>query len=182
MSNFVEKLKKALKPTDSRSLAGNFIHDNEVAILREATQVLNQSETGRELLDFARQNGIAVHVIRNKEKFGLLHGDSTVYISCPAGQDLKPTHAAIQLAGALRQAQQETEEGLKRPKSVNIPHDQLVRTYVEKDKDVIWYQSAVVHELAKINGLSQIVDDFTSMGYLSLYEAFQEDIKSQGLD
>jgi hypothetical protein len=179
MSDLFEKLKKALKPTGAAAPTGSLIHENEVSILQGAAQVLSKSDTGKQLLDFAKENGIAVHVLRNKENFGILSSDSTVYISSPAGHDLPPLRGAIYLAGALRQAQQETEDGLKRPKPANTTKDQYVRTYVQKNKDILWHQSAVVYELAKVNGLSQIVDEFTAMGYLSLYEAYQEDVNSQ---
>ncbi len=181
MSDLLSKLNKGLKFGGGSATSGTLIHENEVAILETATQLLEQSNTGRELLDFARSRGIKMHVLRNKQDFGFLPGESTVYISCPAGQDMPPLRAVIHLAGALRQAEQETMPPLKRPKAAETPRDPYIKTYVEKDRDALFYQTAVVYELAKVNGLSEIVDEFGRMGYLKLYEAYQEDMKSQGL-
>ncbi len=176
--DLIAKLNKALK-FGSNSSPATLIHDNETAILAAATQVLNKSETGRALLEFASETGIRLHVLKNKKDFGFLPGKSEVYISCPAGQNMPTPRAVIFLAGALRQAQQEMTDVLKRPNAVTLPEDAYVRSMVAKDKDTLFTQTSVVYELSMVNGLLEIVDEFHRMGYRSLYEAYKEDVKSQ---
>jgi predicted transcriptional regulator len=179
--DILSKLNKGLK-FGAGAASGTLIHDNESAILDAATQLLSKSATGAKLLNFAAENGIKMHVLRNKAEIAYNPAESTVYIAAPAGLPMPGMRAVIHLAGALRQAQQETMEGLERPKSANIPQDQYVKTFVQKDKDALFAQTCVVYELSKVNGLSEIVDEYEAMGYLSLYKAYQEDMKSQGIE
>lgn len=180
--DLLSKLNKGLRFGGGAS-SGTLIHENEQAILDAATQLLNNSATGAQLLNFAAQNGIKMHVLRNKTDIGYVAAESMAYISTPAGQPMPGMRAVIHLAGALRRAQQETIPSLKTPKSALFtPKDQYVKTMLAKDKDVLMTQTVVVYEISKVNGLSEIVDEFAAMGYLSLYKAHQEDMKSQGLE
>ncbi|MCB1539026.1 MAG: hypothetical protein H6865_07580 [Rhodospirillales bacterium] len=174
------KLNKGLKFGGAQGGGTSVYHDNEGAILDAATKLLAKCQTGQALLDFARENGIVMHVMRTKQDFGFTPEKSTVYISTPGGQDMPAMRAVIHLAGALRQAEQERIPGLERPVPTKLPpRDQFVRTHVAKDRDTLLTQTAVVYELGDIYGISEIVDEFARMGYHSLYEAYKEDMKSQ---
>ena len=181
MTDLMAKLNKALKYGGTRTPPESTMrHENEAAILDAATKMLAKSKTGYALLDWARDRGVEMHVLRNKENFGFLPDKSIVYISTPAGQSMPTVRAVIHLAGALRQAQQEEIGGLERPTTTRIGKERYVQTYVEKDKDALYHQTAVVHELFEDTKLGEIIDEFQRMGYISLYEAYKEDLKSQG--
>lgn len=179
--DLVSKLNKALKIGSGQSGSNSFRHENEAEILATAKEILAQSPTGAGLLKFSVENRIEMHVLKNKQDIGFLPDKSVAYISCPAGQKMPTLKAVIHLAGALRQAEQETEPHLKRPQPSQMPKDRYVQAFIAKDKDILFTQTKVVAELAKVNGLLEIVDEFASMGYLSLYQAYQEDTEPQGL-
>jgi len=179
MNDLIAKLNKALKFGGfSVPREGTMRHENEAAILDAATKMLRKSETGAGLLDWAQANSLEMHVLRNKDSFGFLPGKSVVYISAPAGQQMPTVRAVIHLAGALRQAQQEQTPGLERPTTARIGKERYIRTFVDKDMDALYYQTAVVHELFEATHLGEIIDEFERMGYISLYEAYKEDLRS----
>jgi hypothetical protein len=175
MNSLIDRLNKALRPSQGGGNPGRFTHENEVAILDAAKQLLNKSEAGRELLLFARDKNIQLHVLKNKSDFGVLPKDNTVYISCPAGQELPTVRAVIHLAGALREAMQEHTADLKRP---NISIEPRVYAHLsgERRVDQLYWMTAVVYEIYEATGLLEIVDEFVSMGYLNLYEAYKTDL------
>lgn len=181
MNELIAKLNKALRPRAQGPVDSSLRHENEVAIIDSAKKMLAKSETGQELLDYARDANIEMHVLRSKDSFGFLPDKSAVYIATPAGQMMPTVRAVIHLAGALRQAQQETIEGLQRPANTRMGKERYIRAYVGKDKDALFYQTAVVYELFEATGLLEIIDEFEQMGYISLYEAYKEDMKLEGL-
>src|SRR5690606_8885534 len=99
---------------------------------------------------------------------GFLPDKSVVYIATPAGQAMPTVRAVIHLAGALRQAMQEDITGLERPADTRMGKERYIRTYVDKDKDALFYQTAVVYELFEATQLREIIDEFDQMGYISL--------------
>ncbi len=175
MSDLIAKLNKALKPKGSSGPQGTFRHENEAEILTAAKKLLAKSEYGQELLAYARDKNLEIHVLRNKQDFGYLPENSAIYISCPAGQAMPTARAVIHLAGAIRQAYQEVEGNLPTPK-VQMGRDRFARQAADKKKDFTIFQAAVVYEIAKATGLLEIVDEFDRMGYRSLYEAYALDM------
>lgn len=178
MSDLVAKLNKALKSGPAKAPSGSLRHDNEAGILESAKKLLAKSEVGRELLQFAADNGISIHVLRNKDDFGVLPDQKAVFISCPAGQDMPGVRAVIRLAGALREAMQETTGEHERPKSAKIGRERFMQQQMDQQKDMLYWQTAVVYEIHEAAGLLEIVDEYAAMGYLSLYEAYVQDLQS----
>ncbi len=182
MSDFLARLNKALKSTLTPAPHGSFRHENEDAILSAAKKLLIKSETGQELLDFARDHNIEMHVLRNKQDFGFLPSKSVVYISCPAGKDMPTTRAVLHLAGALRDCMQDlTTDDLRRP-HISQPVEIYSKTFTKKRLNQILWQCAVSHEILKETGLLEIVDELSAMGYGELYEAYKLDLKAEGLE
>lgn len=173
--DLIEKLNKALKTKAKPAPSGSFRHENEVAILDAATKLLAKSELGANLLDFARTEGLTLHVLRSKQDFGYTPEEKAVYISCPAGVMMPTTRAVIHLAGALREAEQDTSDHLKRP-TPKLGRERYARQLLEKKKDQAIAQAIVVYEIEEATGLSEIVDEFDRMGYRSLYEAYSLDV------
>lgn len=177
--DLLSKLNKGLKFGAGSGNPAKMTHENETAILDAATHLLERSETGKELLDFAKTHRISIHVLKNKSDFGVLPGESTVYISCPAGQRMPSSRAAIHLAGALREAMQNAGvDGLAKPNLRTEPK-RYGHTYGERKVDQLFWQTAVVYELAEVNGLSEIIDEFGGMGYLNVYEAYKADLNGR---
>ena len=177
MSDLIAKLNKALKPKGNSSQQGNFRHENEAAILEAAKNLLVTSEVGQELLEFAAENGVSIHVLRNKQDFGVLPDEKAVFVSCPAGVDMPTARVVIRLAGALREAMQELKGLYTRPKTSKIGKDRFIQQQTEQQKNMLFWQTAVVHEIYEATGLSQIVDEFAAMGYSDLYEAYKKDLE-----
>ncbi len=179
MSDLIAKLNKALKPKGSSGPQGTFRHENEAEILTAAKKLLAKSHFGRELLKYAEEKPLEIHVLRNKQDFGYLPENSAIYISCPAGQAIPPASAVIHLAGAIRQAYQELDGNMPAP-NVQMGRDRFARQVADKKKDFTIFQAAVVYEIFQSTGLLEIVDEFDRMGYRSLYEAYALDMgKSQ---
>lgn len=174
MSDLIAKLNKALKPKGGSS-SGDFRHENEAAILDAAKKLLAKSHYGRELLKYAEEKPLEMHVLRNKQDFGYFPENSVVYISCPASQNIPPARAVIHLAGAIRQAYQELDGNMPAPK-VQMGKDRFARQVADKKKDFTIFQAAVVYDLVKHTGLLEILDEFDAMGYRSLYEAYALDM------
>ncbi len=178
MADILSKLNKALKSA-SHAPTGHFRHENEEAIIDAATKLLSKSETGAELLGFARDHNLTIKVLRNKQDFGFFPDGSSVYISCPAGQSMPTARAVIHLAGALREAMQDIEAAAYRRPQTNMPVQRYAQLSADRKKDQLLWQSAVVHELREETGLLEIVDEFAAMGYAHLYEAYKADLNDQ---
>jgi hypothetical protein len=182
MSDLIARLNKALKSTLIPAPHGSFRHENEESILTAAKKLLIKSETGEELLKFAQDHAIEMHVLRNKQDFGFLPSKSVVYISCPAGVSMPTTRAVIHLAGALRDCMQDlTTDHLRRP-DIRQPAEKYSKTYADKKLNQVLWQCAVTHEIFKSTGLLEIVDELRQMGYGKLYEAYKLDLKEEGLE
>lgn len=181
--DILSKLNKALKggspATPQPTAAGlKLIHENEAAILDAARQLLSKSEVGGALLDFAQSSGIQIHVLKNKQDFGIFPNESTVYISCPAGQPMPPARAALHLVGALREAMQDREPDFARP-DLSVGSDSYANQMAERKRNQLFWQCAVAYELAEVNGLLEIIDEIRGMGYLEAYEAYKVDLQNQ---
>jgi len=177
MADLLSKLNKALKVGGRNTPTGSFRHDNEAEILAAATDLLAKSETGRELLDYARNNNIAMHVLRNKQDYGVMPDAGAVYITCPAGQDMPTVRAVLQLALALREAMHEGDEAMKRP-SPRIGRERFLQSYMKKDQDIAYIAAEVSYQLVQATGLSQIIDEIGHMGYGDVYEAYKHDVEN----
>lgn len=169
------KLNKAISGGNKPAAAGNLRHENEEAIVNAAVQLLAKSETGMTLLSFAKDRRMPIHVLKSKEDFGILPDQNAVYISAPGGQAMPNIRAVIQLAGALRIAQQEETENLRNP-AINIGRERWAQITTEKRLDALFSQTAVVYELGVEKNLSEIVDEFVRMGYGELLEAHRRDL------
>lgn len=175
--DLLAKLNKALK-SGSPAHTATLIHENEVAILDAAKTILSKSEVGASLLLFAQSSGLKLHVLKNKQDFGVLPNESSVYISCPAGQPMPSARAALYLAGAIREAQQDRSADLKRP-DLRSGSDVYKEKMKARKMDELDHQVRIVYELAEVNGLLEIVDEFAAMGYLDLYEAYKSDLNGK---
>jgi hypothetical protein len=175
--DLLSKLNKGLK-FGAKAAPSGLLHENEVAILDAAKQLLNNSAHGRELLDYAAQNGVKLHVLRGTEKFGFFPEDSAVYVSCPAGQRMPELKTVLLLAGALREAMLERENGLKRPTPA-IGRERFIATQTERDVQITGWQVLVGYEIFEATGLREIIDVMESMGYASLIEAHKLDLEAK---
>ncbi len=174
MSDLIAKLNSALKAKPSEGTTASFRHENEAAILDAAVKLLAKSETGRDLLNFARDKNISIHVLRNKQDFGYLPEQSVVYISCPANQQMPTTRAVIRLAGGLRDAMQDIEPELQRP-NVKAGKERYVRAKLDKAADIALWQTAISYEINESTGLLEILDELFTLGYRTLYEGYKAD-------
>lgn len=173
--DLMSKLNKATSGGNKPAASGNLRHENEDAIVNAAVQLLSKSETGMGLLTFAKERRLPIHVLKTKDDYGILPEQNTVYISTPGGQPMPNTRAVIQLAGALRIAQQEETENLRQP-NINIGRERWAQITTEKRLDALFVQTAVVYELGVEKNLSEIVDEFVRMGYGNLLEAHRLDL------
>jgi|GEM_PF-1103406 len=175
--DILSKLNKALKgsPDSGSGTGSRLIHENESEIIEAAKGLLAKSQVGADLLQFAQSSGIKMHVLKNKQDFGVFPTESTVYISCPAGMRMPPARAAIHLAGALREAQQDQLPEFKRP-DYRLGRAAYKAQGLARKSDELDVQVRLVYDLAEVNGLLEIVDEFAAMGYLEVYEAYKAEL------
>lgn len=174
MSDLLAKLNKALKPQGNKNSVGSFRHENESAILEAAIKLLSISEAGSELIAYAKQHEISMHVLRNKQDFGVLPDQKAVFVSCPAGVMMPTSRVVLRLAGALRDAMQSENGAFPRP-DVRAGKERYVHAKLNKAADVALWQTAVAYEIHEKTGLLEIIDELFSMGYRSIYEGYKAD-------
>lgn len=177
MSDIFSKLNSSFSPSKSSKKAG-YRHEDEAHIIQELRYVMNNSPTAQKLLSFADDHKIEIHMLKNKSGFGFVPETSHIYISAAPETKTGSAEMIIHLAAALREAQQEFEPELKKPTLSENPQS-YQQKFVNKKSDIRWHQCAVVHELDKNLGFTEIVDSFKTMGYSEILDGYRKDLLEQ---
>src|SRR5690606_4510435 len=97
MNSILQKLNEALRPKN-RTVSADLRHENESAIIDALVQLLQTSSTGQNLLSYAQNSGVSIHVLRgNIDNFGYFPEKSTIYISCPAEVSMPTARSVVYL-------------------------------------------------------------------------------------
>ena len=175
MSKLFESLNKIIKndkPAESRRLR----HPKETEIITEAMNRLSQSEMGVELINFVKEKEVNIHVLRGRDNRDHSNSGTDIYITVAEDIDIRSPEITILMTGAIREAAQEYDTHLRR---LGIEHGESIYVHREGQKfeDKLYWQTGIVYELGKIAGKTEFIDSFTLMGYASLIDAYERDLK-----
>lgn len=174
LKNPFESLKSAIakdKPAEKRLVR----HPQEREIIEIALSNMEQSEAGKELVDFARENDIKISVLRGRTARDYTSDAKNAYIIAPDGIDVDDPDLTIHLTGAIREAIQEYEPSLRR---IGLEKGEQFYTLRETQKfeDKLFWQTIITYELGKMASRSEFIDSFATMGYYSLIEGYEKDL------
>ena len=164
---------KSDKPRENRRLR----HAQETEIIDIAKANLSQSEMGAELLDFVKKQDIKISILRGRYNRNHTMSEDAVFITVNDNIDIRSADITIHLAGAIREAAQEQDQMLRR---VGVEQGENIYVHREGQKfeDKLFWQTGIVYELGVVAHKSEFIDSFTLMGYGSLIDAYEQDLKS----
>lgn len=163
----------AKKPIDKRVMR----HSKEREIIEHCKEMLGLSEAGRELLDFARDNDIQYSVLRGRTARDYAPNAHNAYIVVPDTMRLTDPDIVIHFTGALREAIQDHDPELQRL-TVDKGEQAYVSREVERFDDKMIWKTIIVYELGILEGKSEYIDSFATMGYYNLIESYEKDLTS----
>lgn len=175
MNKLFESLNNILKtdkPRENRRLR----HPKETEIIEIAKANLSQSEMGVELLNFIKDNDVIISVLRGRYNRNHTTSSEAIFISVSDDIDIHSADITIHLAGAIREAAQESDQMLRRV-GVDSGESIYVHREGQKFEDKLYWQTGIVYELGKVAQKSEFIDSFTLMGYSSLIDAYEQDLK-----
>lgn len=175
MNDIFSKLNSSFSPSKQTKKPG-YRHESEEDIIKELRYVMQNSPTAKNLLAFADEHKLEIHILKNKSGFGFVPETSHIYISATPETHSGSADMIIHLAAALREAQQEFEPELKRPQ-ISEGQQSYQQKFVNKKSDIRWHQCAVVHELDQNLGFTEIVDSFKAMGYSEILDGYRKDLQ-----
>jgi len=164
---------KSDKPLENRRLR----HPQETEIIDIAKANLSQSEMGTELLNFINDNNIKISVLRGRYNRTHTMSDNVAFISAYEDVDVRSPDLTINLVAAIREVAQEHDTMLRRV-GVDSGESLYVHREGQKFEDKLYWQTGVVYELGRVANKLEFIDSFTLMGYGSLIDAYEQDLKS----
>lgn len=165
------KIRKKI-PTENRRLR----HSKEREIIDNALGNLSQSDIGTELIEFINEKKVEISVLRGRYNRDHSMSDNHVFISVSEDTNIDDPEITIRLVGAIRETAQEGEQMLRR---VGIESGESIYVHREGQKfeDKLYWQTGVVYELGILADRPEFLDSFTLMGYGTLVDAYEADIK-----
>lgn len=152
-------------------------HAQEREIINIALANLSHCDTGRALLNFIDEHHLDITVLRGRRNRDYTSSKNAIFISVGATMDIHDAEISIHMAGAIRETMQEYNQQLRR---LNADHSET--SYVlreeQKHEDKLFWQTAVVYELGKLNDQSEFIDAFILMGYGALVDAYERDLNN----
>ena len=156
-------------------------HPREREIIEIALNNLKDSPKAQELVAYMEYRGIKAGVLRgrigreyapNKEKF---------FISVADDVDIHDPKITIDFVGALARSVQEYNPHLC---TIDPARGETLYVHREEQKfhDMLTWQTAFVYELGKMVNKDEFIDSFTIMGYSSLIDAYEKDLKISQAD
>lgn len=142
------------------------------AMIKFGLEMLSNSAVGIQLLDFMREEGIQVKVIRGPEETSYVAGEREVVIVLKSADPAHPARFILLLTGAIRQIMQEFD-GLEQP-SHKKTDDQILEEMRVKKGDKGAYMCAVAYEINQILTFQKyhLIEELKEMGYSKQVEAF----------
>lgn len=168
----LNELFKTEKPPERRLVR----HPQEKEIIEIALNNLSESALGKELVDFVKENNIKISVLRGRNTRDFAPTTEVTYISVADDIDINDPEITINMVASIRGAEQEADQRLR-----SIPYERGESLYVQREEqklsDILQYQAKIVYELGILANKTEFIDSFTLMGYYSLIEAYENDLK-----
>lgn len=139
-----------------------YLHTNADRIKLEAMAELQKTAQGGHLIGIAQENGIATKIIKGNDLRGYLLDDTLAVVSVPAAQTMAKPRDILNMAGALRDAEQSLL-GYKR-----IPEGgdriEFEAKHHDKNLDIMVKLCILVREFEEL-GQSEYIQEFERMGW-----------------
>lgn len=141
-------------------------------------RALAESFTGQNLLRFAAQQRVPVHVLPGKGTSGYIPENRAVYMTLPVGLSTVPPMDVLLLGAYFRQAELQFL-GAKNPDN-SMSSEEFAIAFDSKMIDSIAIMCKIASEL-KDKGHTEFVDALHSSGHGELYEAYSQYGQSEEL-
>lgn len=159
--------------TPKQNVGGvDYNHPHEEKVRQAIQTSLSQTQTGKDLLEMASQNRVAIRVIKAKGASGFVPEAKTVYIGLAPELSTPISETILDAAAYLRQAQLQFL-GQKNPDDSMSSVDQAI-AFDTKMLDSLTVMCKITTEHYE-KGQTEFVDAMLRMGHGELYETFKSD-------
>ena len=155
-------------------------HPHESEILPQIQAVLEQTATGKRLLQTAETYKIPVRLIKGDTMHGFSPEGRAAYVSLPVDRKTMTPRLVLELSAALRGAEQEIM-GYKQPLSADIDPLEYAALHHAKNLDLVVNMCRVAHEYFQKTEDSTYINLLEEMGHGGLYDAYVRDFASDDL-
>jgi hypothetical protein len=167
------KLQETFETHGERVNDISYRHPNEQSILPELEKTLLGSQTGKRLLETVKGRKIPVRLIKGSNIYGFSPEGKAAYVGVPVEKNLADGRMILELAAALRSAEQEIL-GFANPESSADPLE-FAAMHHAKNLDLVIHMCKVAYEVDKSNDNNNLQETLEEMGHGGLYDAYVRD-------
>lgn len=155
-------------------------HPMADVIRAECTDLLEKTNEGKRLLEFANQYSIKINVITGREPNYVTYTRDETTLICPAiTKAVDLDEMACNLAMGLR----ECESGYNgiALTTINLPQTDKDWANYRKTLDSLTTMCKIVHELSVVNNNTKLIDLVKKLGHYKLYEGVLSGLNDEEL-
>lgn len=155
-------------------------HPMADAIREECTSLLEKTNEGKRLLEFANQYSIKINVITGREPNFMTYSRDETTLICPiVTKAVDLDQMACNLAMGLR----ECESGYNGVPliTINLPQADKELANYRKTLDSLTTMCKMVHELSVVNNNTKLIDLVKKLGHYKLYEGVLSGLNDEEL-
>jgi hypothetical protein len=155
-------------------------HPMAEAIRAECISLLEKTNEGKRLLEFANQYSIKINVITGREPNYVTYTRDETTLICPAvTKAVDLDEMACNLAMGLREC--ETGYNGIPLMSINLPPEEKDWANYRKTLDSLTAMCKIVHELSVVNNNTKLIDLVKKLGHYKLYEGVLSGLNDEEL-
>jgi hypothetical protein len=155
-----------------------YLHPREAAIIEETKALLEQTETGQNLLAVGEKAAAEIRVLNSPNYQGFVTNSRVIYMTMPAAEETAKYLQALILAGCLRDAEQIAA-------GVPYPHpaageEEYGRINLEKNLDMALEMCKIIDEMLG-KGINEAFTAFRSLGLEEVFKGYKNQLGFQDL-
>jgi len=151
-------------------------HPQAEHIEKEIRSLLSEIETGKHLLQHAKNHNLEIYLIRHKEIRGHSPEGKIICLSIPEEKSEIEPRMVLELVAGLREAEQ-THLGYTSPRAGMDPLEFAALSHA-KNLDIVVHMCRVAFELHKHLNTQDYVDVLEKLGHGGIYDAYVRDFSS----
>lgn len=172
----LKKLNTAFAPKGSSGKGDGYSHPHEKNILKTCLNILKESETGTELAEFYENSDVKVRIVSDMAETGFIPNGNFAYVTAPLNAEAATPRILLNLVRALREAEQE-KMGYSRPHP-SVGKQKFIELDWQKEQDILATMAAIAYEINKNNGLEEVIDEMSTLGYKDIMQGYIKDLET----